>query len=76
MRVLFGVFILIIIVSCGGPEPRKPVQTKSGSFFKESIERSKKLLQIEEQQIQEIIKNDSLKHYNHTASVLGTIIWL
>ncbi len=68
MRVLFGVFILIIIVSCGGPEPRKPVQTKSGSFFKESIERSKKLLQIEEQQIQEIIKNDSLKHYNHTAS--------
>ncbi len=68
MRTRFGVIILLITMSCAGPVPRKPVQTKSGSFFKASIERSKKLLQLEEQQIQEIIKTDSLKHYSHTAS--------
>jgi len=68
MRTRFGVLIFTVMLSCAGPEPRKPVQTKSGSFFKASIERSKKLLMAEEQQIQDIIKNDSLKHYDHTAS--------
>lgn len=68
MRTILGILIAILVLSCGGPEPRKPVQTKSGSFFKASIERTKKLLQAEEQQIQNIIKNDSLKHYSHTAS--------
>jgi gliding motility-associated peptidyl-prolyl isomerase len=68
MRLGLGILLLTFIVSCNGPEPRKPVQTKSGSFFKASIERSKKLLETEEQKIQEIIKTDSLKHYTHTAS--------
>ncbi len=68
MRAVLGVFVLCFFISCAGPEPRKPVQTKSGSFFKESIKRSKELLQAEEQKIQDIIKNDSLKHYTHTAS--------
>ncbi len=67
MKTGFGIIVLLMIMSCAGPEPRKPVQTKSGSFFKASIERSKKLLQSEEQQIKDIIKTDSLKHYNHTA---------
>jgi gliding motility-associated peptidyl-prolyl isomerase len=69
MKKGFSVFIvLLMITSCGGPEPRKPIQTKSRSFFKASIERSQKLLKAEEQKIQEIIKTDSLKHYSHTAS--------
>ncbi len=68
MRTRFSIVIVLLIISCAGPEPRKPVQTKSGSFFKASIERSKKLLRLEEEKIQEIIKNDSLKHYSHTAS--------
>jgi gliding motility-associated peptidyl-prolyl isomerase len=69
MKIGFSVFIvLLILMSCDGPEPRKPVQTKSGSFFKASIERSQNLLKAEEQKIQEIIKTDSLKHYSHTAS--------
>ncbi|MGB3152236.1 MAG: gliding motility-associated peptidyl-prolyl isomerase GldI, partial [Maribacter sp.] len=53
---------------CKGPEPRRPVQRKSGSFFKESIERNRKLLQAEEQKIKGIIKNDSLKHYINSSS--------
>jgi gliding motility-associated peptidyl-prolyl isomerase len=68
MKARFGIVILLLIMSCAGPEPRKPVQTKSGSFFKASIERSKRLLQQEEEKIQKIIKADSLKHYSHTAS--------
>ena len=31
-------------ISCGGPEPRRPVEVRSGSFFTESVERSKKRL--------------------------------
>lgn len=68
MKTRFGIILLLLIMSCAGPEPRKPVQTKSGSFFKASIERSKKLLQLEEEKIQEIIRTDSLKHYSHSAS--------
>lgn len=68
MRVFCSILLIIAISSCDGPEPRKPVQTKSGSYFKESIERSRKLLQAEEAQIQEIIKMDSLKDYSHSAS--------
>ncbi len=68
MKTRIGILLCLILTACNGPEPRKPIQTKSGSFFKESVERSKKLLQLEEQKIQDIIKIDSLKHYNHTAS--------
>ena len=68
MKILTILFLAIIISSCDGPEPRKPVQTKSGSFFKASIERSRKLLEAEEKKIQSIIKLDSLKHYDHSKS--------
>ncbi|NNE76932.1 MAG: gliding motility-associated peptidyl-prolyl isomerase GldI, partial [Pricia sp.] len=50
------------------PEPRRPVKVKSGSFFKESVERSKQLLASEEKKIQEIIKNDTAHEYTHSAS--------
>lgn len=68
MRTGVIIFFLIFLNSCGGPEPRKPIQTKSGSFFKESIERSRKLLEAEEAKIQHIIRMDSLKDYSNSAS--------
>ena len=68
MRLVSVLLLFLLFSSCDGPEPRKPVQTKSGSFFKASIERSRKLLEDEEKKIQEIIKVDSLKHYDHSAS--------
>lgn len=67
MKARIGIVICLFVAACNGPEPRRPVQTKSGSFFKESVERSRKLLQMQEKKIQQIIKTDSLKHYNHTA---------
>ena len=54
MRFFLAVLLVAIVVSCGGPEPRRPVEVKSGSFYKESIERTKKLLAAEEEAIQEI----------------------
>jgi gliding motility-associated peptidyl-prolyl isomerase len=66
MKYCIYFFLASILWSCDGPEPRKPVQRKSGSFFKESIDRNKKLLAEEEKKIQEIIRKDSLKHYNHS----------
>ncbi|WP_047245855.1 gliding motility-associated peptidyl-prolyl isomerase GldI [Maribacter thermophilus] len=68
MRNIILTLVTILLFSCDGPEPRKPVKRKSGSFFKASVERSRKLLEAEEKKIHEIIKNDSLKHYTHSAS--------
>ncbi|MET1259939.1 gliding motility-associated peptidyl-prolyl isomerase GldI [Flagellimonas sp. DF-77] len=53
----------LLIWACKGPEPRKPIQVKSGSFFKESVARSKKLLEIEEKRIHKLIGQDSLNTY-------------
>ena len=63
MRFFLAVLLTAIVMSCGGPEPRKPVEVKSGSFYKESIERTKKLLAAEEEVIQEIISKDTVHEY-------------
>lgn len=63
MRIVVFFLIAILYISCGGPEPRRPVKIKSGSFFKESVERNKALLAVEEKLIQEIIQKDSANTY-------------
>ena len=63
MRIVFFIFLAFLMVNCGGPEPRKPVKVKSGSFFKESVERNKELLALEEKMIQAIIKKDTIHNY-------------
>ena len=68
MRNFLCFLILIGCIGCEGPEPRKPVQRKSGSFFRQSVERNRKLLLAEEQKIKEIIEKDSLKHYMNSAA--------
>ncbi|WP_281542897.1 gliding motility-associated peptidyl-prolyl isomerase GldI [Maribacter aestuarii] len=68
MRKLLFLLALIVGIGCEGPEPRKPIQRKSGSFFKQSVERNRKLLLAEEQKIKKIIENDSLKHYINSAA--------
>ena len=62
-KFLLPLFSVLMIIACGEPEPRKPIQVKSGSFFKASVERSKKILELETQVIQELIGKDSLKKY-------------
>ena len=63
MKNLPFLIIVVLLLACGGPEPRRPVEVKSGSFFTESVERSKKLLAQEEAQIQAIIKKDTANKY-------------
>jgi gliding motility-associated peptidyl-prolyl isomerase len=55
-------------LGCQGPEARRPVKIKSGSYFKESIERNRQLLASEEKLIEQIIDNDSLHLYEHSAN--------
>ncbi|WP_435622881.1 gliding motility-associated peptidyl-prolyl isomerase GldI [Flagellimonas sp.] len=63
MRAGLIIVIALMVVACGGPEPRRPIKVKSGSFFKESVERNRLLLAKEEKIIQEIISKDSLHEY-------------
>ncbi|GAB5472994.1 MAG: gliding motility-associated peptidyl-prolyl isomerase GldI [Maribacter sp.] len=60
----FGYFILLLgLLSCQGPEPRRPVKQNTGSSFKASIERTRALLAKEEQLIQDIMAKDSVHNY-------------
>ncbi len=63
MRYLIVILIIIGISSCGEAEPRKPIKVKTGSIFKESIDRNKKLLAEEEKLMREIIAKDSINNY-------------
>ncbi len=60
------VYILLfsaLIVSCKSPDARRPVQSHSGSFIKESAERNKKIYDEEKSFIAKIIAKDSTNDY-------------
>ena len=63
MRTILILLLAFTVANCGGPEPRRPVEVKSGSFYKESIERNKQLVAQEEQLIQQIMAKDTLHEY-------------
>ncbi|RDY61065.1 gliding motility-associated peptidyl-prolyl isomerase GldI [Flagellimonas nanhaiensis] len=63
MRVLLMIIAGLLFFNCGGPEPRRPIKVRSGSFFKESVERNKALVALEEQSIRNIIAKDTLQEY-------------
>ncbi|THV60330.1 gliding motility-associated peptidyl-prolyl isomerase GldI [Flagellimonas alvinocaridis] len=62
MRIIV-ILLLVFFAACGNPEPRRPVEVRSGSFFKESVERNRTLLAEEEKVIQDIISKDTLHTY-------------
>ena len=69
MRTLLPVFCLtFLFLSCEGPQPRRPVEVKSGSFLKFSAERNKILLEMEKTQMEALIVRDSLHEYLSSAS--------
>jgi gliding motility-associated peptidyl-prolyl isomerase len=59
---------VIGLISCQGPQPRKPVKVNSGRSYKASIERTKALLSKEEKIIQELIVKDSAHTYLQSAT--------
>ena len=64
MKNLITTIILVLVfISCKKPEARQPISVKTGSFIDQSVERNKKLAQLQQEQIQHIIKNNSEKTY-------------
>ena len=64
IRSLLAILLLgFLFTACSKQQARKPVSQTSGTFMKESIERNKKLIAEEEQLIENIIANDTLKKY-------------
>jgi len=53
----------MFLAACKTPEARRPVSVKTGSFIDQSVARNKKLNQLEEDKIQEIINNNPSTTY-------------
>ncbi|WP_339756060.1 gliding motility-associated peptidyl-prolyl isomerase GldI [uncultured Winogradskyella sp.] len=64
MKYLLIIFSLsILFFSCKSPEARIPESVQTGSFLKESAERNKKLNELEQKQIKNIITSNPDKAY-------------
>jgi len=64
---LLFILIALVAASCSKPQARKAVSHSEGTFMKESVERNKKLIKNEEQQIDSIIKsNPAIKYIAST----------
>lgn len=63
MRHLLYILVFVGLLSCEGPQPRRPVKRSTTSAIQASIERSKKLLAAEEALIQALIAKDSTTQY-------------
>ncbi len=53
----------ISLIGCQGPEARRPIEVKTGSYFKESVVRNKELLANEVKLIENIISKDTTNKY-------------
>ncbi|WP_400080338.1 gliding motility-associated peptidyl-prolyl isomerase GldI [Winogradskyella sp. R77965] len=62
-NLLLIITLLLLCISCKSPEARMPESVHSGSFLKESAERSRKLNELERGQIESIIKSNPEKNY-------------
>jgi hypothetical protein len=67
-NILFVICFGLLLLSCEGPQPRRPVEVKSGSFLKLSAERNKKLLEMEVALMKDLVIRDSLHEYLESAS--------
>lgn len=64
MKQLLNIILLCLItVSCKSPEARRPVTQNTGSFIKESVKRNKNLIEYQQNQIKDIIKNNPENNY-------------
>ncbi len=55
--------LVFLATACKTPEARKPIKTASGSYIDYSVEKNKKMIADEENDILEIIEKDSLNEY-------------
>ncbi|MEN8790124.1 MAG: gliding motility-associated peptidyl-prolyl isomerase GldI [Flavobacteriaceae bacterium] len=66
MRNIPYIILGLLFAYCGGPEARKPVEVKTGSFIKQSVERNRELLASEEKLINSLITADSTREFIST----------
>jgi gliding motility-associated peptidyl-prolyl isomerase len=79
--ILFVFLVTILVSSCKQhQEARRPISQKSGTFMKKSVERNKKLIASEEDQIDSLIKSNpkvkymaSTKGYWYTYVIQNTL---
>ena len=69
MKYIILLIIIITLSSCKTPEARKPESVQSGSFYKESAERNKKLNARERAKIEAIMAQNP--EYDYVASNSG-----
>jgi len=62
MKYLSILIIILFFASCKEPQARKPVTIKSGNY-QSSIDRTKKIMRLENEAIEAYIKNDSTNTY-------------
>jgi len=63
MKIYSVLFVIILLVSCSKPEPRKPIVRKTSSFMSESVERNKVLNKIEKDLLELKMQKDSIHKY-------------
>lgn len=68
-NLILSLMICVNFLACAQPEPRKPVQKRSGSFMEDSAQRNKAIYAKEEAEILNFIKTqDSLRTYRQSDS--------
>ena len=62
-KLLIILFSVVALHGCKSPEVRKPVQQNSGTFIDASIERNKKMVEEEENQIAALMASNPAQDY-------------
>lgn len=64
IKIALGVLLSVLALGCkNNQEVRRPISHSSGTFMKKSIDKNKKLVASEEQQIKSIIEKDNKTPY-------------
>ena len=62
-KLFYSILFFAFLIGCKSPEARRPVQSHSGTFIKESAERNKKIYDEEKSYIEQLMANDSTNDY-------------
>ena len=62
-NLFFLIFLGLFIISCKGPEARRPLQQTSGTFINKSIERNKKIYELDKARIFELMDSNPMQSY-------------
>ena len=61
---LYFIFVVLFLIGCSTSQPRRPINPKpSTTIFQDNIEATKKLFQLEDEEILNYITKDSLNIY-------------